>query len=418
MGDEDLRALERAWQQTGTIEAEARLLRARLRAGALAPERLELAAWLGHAPAIEALGPEAPAGEHVPLARWAAALDAEGRAVVVGARLEQIALDAPAALGELVEGMRRALAHWSRDPTPERLAAVQALAAEYDGGRFVNAFMQQANRTSPAYLGAAIQIGQLADALCAPHDPGSELWAEALIEVWPDPEPRVRSWLARLTSWALGLGHVLREAAQPPQLAREAAFLMHGVVTGQLTEERLCFAALLGYAPARRALAIDAQPPSCPVEVVPWLEELAGRDTVLAAEALLWMLEESFAHARSEPGAIDSDGIAQSFDSLPEHARVAWEARQELSMVLAGMLARADLSRAAATVEDGLRASGWQLSSEERGELEGLARALRAHQDFPRAARALATHLELYPREVTEAAVNAARRHVLGRALR
>lgn len=62
MTDARLRALERVWRETGRSEDEQAWLQARLRAGALGPERLALAAWLGHAPALALTGQAPPPG--------------------------------------------------------------------------------------------------------------------------------------------------------------------------------------------------------------------------------------------------------------------------------------------------------------------------------------------------------------------
>ena len=56
MSDERLRELERAFRETGSPEAEAALLRERVRSGGLDRTRLELRAGLGHGPAQDALG--------------------------------------------------------------------------------------------------------------------------------------------------------------------------------------------------------------------------------------------------------------------------------------------------------------------------------------------------------------------------
>jgi len=48
MADDRLRLLERRWQESGSVEDEAALLGARVRAGELKRERLEFAALLGH----------------------------------------------------------------------------------------------------------------------------------------------------------------------------------------------------------------------------------------------------------------------------------------------------------------------------------------------------------------------------------
>lgn len=55
MADDDLRALERAWQQSGSVEDEAAWLLQRVRSGELPRERLELAADLGDPASCAAL---------------------------------------------------------------------------------------------------------------------------------------------------------------------------------------------------------------------------------------------------------------------------------------------------------------------------------------------------------------------------
>ena len=55
MSDAKLRELERQWRESGSIEDEAAYLRERVRAGDLTQERLELAAYFGHAAAGHAL---------------------------------------------------------------------------------------------------------------------------------------------------------------------------------------------------------------------------------------------------------------------------------------------------------------------------------------------------------------------------
>jgi hypothetical protein len=61
MSDDRLRAAERAWRETGDVEAEARLLRELVRAGRLTPGGVGLSAALGHAPARAALEEPPPA---------------------------------------------------------------------------------------------------------------------------------------------------------------------------------------------------------------------------------------------------------------------------------------------------------------------------------------------------------------------
>ena len=55
VSDEKLRELERRWRETGAVEDEAAFLLERVRAGELTQERLELAAYCGHAGARRAV---------------------------------------------------------------------------------------------------------------------------------------------------------------------------------------------------------------------------------------------------------------------------------------------------------------------------------------------------------------------------
>jgi len=74
--DSWLRELERRWQRSGALLDEVALLRGRVRAGELSPERLELAAFCGHAGAGAACSSASQVPERDPqealaaLARW------------------------------------------------------------------------------------------------------------------------------------------------------------------------------------------------------------------------------------------------------------------------------------------------------------------------------------------------------------
>jgi hypothetical protein len=57
MSDARLRELERRWRETGSVQDEAAYLIERKRGGTLSAETLDLAAFLGHAAAVEATGP-------------------------------------------------------------------------------------------------------------------------------------------------------------------------------------------------------------------------------------------------------------------------------------------------------------------------------------------------------------------------
>lgn len=115
----ELRELDRRRLETGSVEDDARWILARIRAGRTRPDRVKLAARLGHAPSAVVLG--CPVGPPVrPLRSFVAGLTGRdfpaaiwiGHAVV--SALEHVrarpVLDA-------VEG-------WLRDPDPERVVAL------------------------------------------------------------------------------------------------------------------------------------------------------------------------------------------------------------------------------------------------------------------------------------------------------
>jgi hypothetical protein len=84
VSDDGLRELERRFRATGEPADEARWLAESLRAGRLARERLELAAFLGHPAAALALGTAAVADQGA-VQRWLAAFDDAARVAVVRA---------------------------------------------------------------------------------------------------------------------------------------------------------------------------------------------------------------------------------------------------------------------------------------------------------------------------------------------
>lgn len=130
MSDEALRAAERAFATDPSEEHEAALLRARLRTGRLSRARVYVAAWLRHAPALAALGDEAPpddrpAGPAV-TAAFEALDDAARRALVV------VALDSlePAPPGSVADHCVAALRAWVREGRPIPPAVVEASAQQ------------------------------------------------------------------------------------------------------------------------------------------------------------------------------------------------------------------------------------------------------------------------------------------------
>lgn len=122
MSDDALRGQERRLQQGDDPADEARLLAGALRAGRLAPERLALAAFLGHTPAREALG----GGAREDLAGWLAALDEAGRAALAQAAVAGLRAgwgDVPSPRADLAQALRL-LEGWAGCPCEAHAAPV------------------------------------------------------------------------------------------------------------------------------------------------------------------------------------------------------------------------------------------------------------------------------------------------------
>lgn len=169
MTDQRLRRLEREVATSPSLESEAALLRERLRAGTLSPERLELAAYCGHRPARSLLprcgdhghdddsdggcrlvpdGQPHPAPIHEPgglcvyrdlsefvagLSRWGPTVQV--RAAVAAARVawgEAVAAEQrrPSAAGLLSMAAINAVEQWLKDPNEgNRIDAARAFLA-------------------------------------------------------------------------------------------------------------------------------------------------------------------------------------------------------------------------------------------------------------------------------------------------
>jgi hypothetical protein len=139
VSDARLREAERSWQQSGTVEDEARFLLQRVRAEALLQAQLELAAACGHQAAEQALATTSPLMIDAyriahRLAPWGRpvlvrlAVEAAGHALVVwdrhaidehGARTEE---------GELSHAAVRAARRWLEDPSPTSEAQARVAA--------------------------------------------------------------------------------------------------------------------------------------------------------------------------------------------------------------------------------------------------------------------------------------------------
>ncbi|MCO5169279.1 MAG: hypothetical protein M9894_23290 [Planctomycetes bacterium] len=125
-----LRHLERRWRQTGSAEDEAAFLLRRVRAGALSPERLALAAYCGHdACAGEPAGPTTAEAFVVGLARW-------GRAACVRAGVaafRAVALSDRATTAKHALRCVAAVSDWVDCPCDAHVKAVQTAHADLRG---------------------------------------------------------------------------------------------------------------------------------------------------------------------------------------------------------------------------------------------------------------------------------------------
>lgn len=132
MSDQARRAGERRFRASGDPRDEARWLTEEVRAGRLERERLVLAAYLGHPPALGALGLEAAEdvdASHEMLLRWLGALDRGGRRALVAAAVNVLRarfVDVPSPRARLAEVLGLLEAY--RDaPSDETGAAVIAI---------------------------------------------------------------------------------------------------------------------------------------------------------------------------------------------------------------------------------------------------------------------------------------------------
>lgn len=207
MSDQQLRELERRWRETGALEHEVALLRARVRAGALSPEQVELAAWCGHPGAREALAWEGGPGLAVRLPRrhlaedesWAAELarraGREGVACALAAAARHSSWWAAEELLEVsrrrVQPAVRALEAWLRRPSPESLAEVSRAGQGSDA--LVATLVGDLTLEPDA---APVLLDSLVAVLAIDRNGHSEPWRT-------DMEEAMR---AALGAWALGEG--------------------------------------------------------------------------------------------------------------------------------------------------------------------------------------------------------------------
>lgn len=159
--------MDRSLREAARLD-EAAHLRARLRAGQLSPEALELAARLGHSPASEALGREASLPQRA--AELAPLVGRLGRVPTVRAVLACCeALGLAEAKEPYTRGVvRKILAQvraWLEDPSPRRLRALADLDADFlswfQEGYWLAALLDSV--TEPGYAERLVHVLETAD---------------------------------------------------------------------------------------------------------------------------------------------------------------------------------------------------------------------------------------------------------------
>lgn len=294
MTDGQLRELARRFAASGDPTDEARLLAERLRVSDVDLARLEIAAYVGHGPAIEVLRGAAPIGRHMPWRRWRAALDEASRAPLIAVGLGRLERQL-AALGPVPEELVRlssALRAWARCPCAEHTPATVQERGELDD------FLQR--------MTGHEHFGDLCDALAslqrfrrviAAARPGKDLGRVLLelreVRAGETDDAAADDERDAVVRWALGAAHALR----PAPAADERTYLLARCARGSLTPEKLELAAHAGH-PAAQALVPHAPPVAEPALWVLSLERWGG----LLPLRLLARLMSDVPPAHREPG--------------------------------------------------------------------------------------------------------------------
>ena len=334
MSDARTRELERLAAE-GDRAAEAELLVARLRAGTIARERIELLAFCGH-PVAEQMAELSPAAD--PLT-WCAGLEERGGSLAI-----ELAATACARGGPLPElrfapggeptlrkaleaiGLRRAqgeLAHrvlrdahrqlsWRGWGLLERVGASShrgaRLAAADHVALFARAFTLLAGvaaceASAPGVLSsshATRNVGELAGAARLEWSAGRSLlqaicclaWARTGVNaatakrVAREPDQHQPAPDALRAAWETARAGVITWASAParqsPQL--DVARLQRARLSGRIDARDLSLAAYLGYEPARQAVRVEP-----PQALLTWIERLAdfGQEPLVRAALCL-----------------------------------------------------------------------------------------------------------------------------------
>lgn len=233
MSDSRLRELERQ-AAAGDVQARARLLAERVRVGDLAPDRLQLAAYLGDPQARQALGEQAPA-QVEQLSTWSEGLEQWGRDTLIRAALAAARLGLGVwrarypADDHLPRGLE-SVERWVADPTPDHAVqvhlAVEALSAmdgllqgggdpfqDHEDGIDPEQVMLEVNAASRASAAgravkAAVWCAAWADRGAAKYSLVRWSYNAALEAAWAleDPGQVLEALRRELLPWSLGHG--------------------------------------------------------------------------------------------------------------------------------------------------------------------------------------------------------------------
>lgn len=243
MSDGRLRELERRWREAGTVEAEAAWLRERARSGAVDPQRVALAASLGHEAAVIAM-PAPPLGDET---TRAALSSLAGRDSVVlvrfGVALLQDEQPAGSLLRRLADGVLAAIAHagrvrlggagqaavraaeqWAVCPCPDcaRASAVAGEAALAEAADLAQS-MEDWRAPDSVAEGNHRHVSRRLSEACGrvasvPGGGGHAQAIDALAASWPQAwEPARRRVEPEVVPWLLGYGDPVRDRVDARQ---------------------------------------------------------------------------------------------------------------------------------------------------------------------------------------------------------
>lgn len=334
MSDARTRELERLTAE-GDLGAEAELLVARMRAGTIARERIELLAYCGH-PVAEQLAEVPPAAD--PLS-WCAGLQARGGALAIelaacacarGGPLPELRLDpgGEPTLRKALEavGLRRAqgeladrlLRDAHRQLSWRAMSLIQRVgASSHQGARlvaadhvalFARAFtlmsgVAACEASAPGVTNsshATRNVGELEGASQLEWGGGRSLlqairslaWARTGVNaatakrVAQEPAAHQPAADALRSAWETARAGVITWASAPvrqsPQL--DVARLQRARLSGRIDARDLSLAAYLGYEPALKAVRVEP-----PHELLRWIEELGefGQEPLVRAALCL-----------------------------------------------------------------------------------------------------------------------------------